>query len=194
QQQKVWSIERFIAQHRAALVANDAARAAELRALIRASGIAPSAGSIFPIATALRSGAQCVVIDALAPPAPRMQACGANSAQWWCDARGAFHHTIQVDQCLTARGANELISLADCDTDANSQRWQSIAINASARVRYEPDSFSGQQTLDNFGASPGIYGIHGGPNQQWDDVARDPFPLLAKLSASSIRLLRDLGF
>lgn len=67
-----------------------------------------------------------------------------------------------------------------------------MAVNASNKVRYEPGNRQ-NQTLDNFGAAPGIYGVHGGPNQQWDLLPSNPFPLLAGLSGADVQLLRDLG-
>jgi hypothetical protein len=53
QKQQITMIARYINQHRAALEANNAARAAELRDMILASGLAPNNGAMFPAGTTL---------------------------------------------------------------------------------------------------------------------------------------------
>jgi hypothetical protein len=193
-QQNVTAIQRYIRQHRPELEANDGNRSAELRALVTASGLAPANGSLFPAASSMRNGNNCVVIDASDPPGLRMEPCTAASAQWWRDARGAFHHLQRAELCITGARANQLLTLQVCDPDLTSQSWTDVAINASAKVRYEPGNYSARQTIDNFGAGPGLYGIHNGGNQQWDAVPVSVFPLLAELSGADVLLLRNLGF
>ncbi|WP_333614569.1 ricin-type beta-trefoil lectin domain protein, partial [Psychrobacter sp.] len=102
---------------------------------------------------------------------------GDNSEQWIQDTKGRIHNKMALDQCLMPQGGN-VINLAPCDDQANSQVWQmDVTTNAIKQGNQCFDLENGY--LNNNRARLIRYGCNNGGNQKWTMLTKNPSLILS---------------
>lgn len=102
---------------------------------------------------------------------------GDDSEQWIQDTKGRIHNKMAIDQCLVPQGGN-VINLAPCDDQANSQVWQmNVTTNAIKQGNQCFDLENGY--LNNNRARLIRYGCNNGGNQKWTMLTKNPSLILS---------------
>lgn len=102
---------------------------------------------------------------------------GDDSEQWIQDTKGRVHNKMAIEQCLMPQGGN-VINLAPCDDQANSQVWQmDVTTNAIKQGNQCFDLENGY--LNNNRARLIRYGCNNGGNQKWTMLTKNPSLILS---------------
>ncbi|AMB60152.1 hypothetical protein AWU67_16235 [Microterricola viridarii] len=183
------AVDDFVAAHRDALGAGDAAVTAELAALLAANGLSeggrvalPRGGNVTVdngLCLTLDGGTLRVSVDAL------KSACSdAPTQRWVLDARGAIHSEARPDLCVEA---GTPVRMTACSPTNAAQVW---AQESDGHLKSATSSYL---DLNRSTRQPGMWGRTGGSNQIWKGLAQSANPVLLTVSPATLLVLAGLN-